>query len=85
MERSTRKTVQFRHPFCLSDVDGLQPPGTYEVETREHQLEGVSFIAYRRLSTTITLHDSTNRAEQVATIDPKDLAAALERDAAAGA
>jgi hypothetical protein len=84
MERSSRTTVRFLHPFYLAEVDGPQPAGIYEVETLEQQLEGVSFIAYRRVSTTIILRHPTSNAYQVAAIDPKDLAAALEMDARAG-
>lgn len=82
-ERLTRKPVEFLHPFLLDGVDGMQPPGTYEVETVEEQLGGLSFVAYRRVSTTITLHGPTALSRQLTTIDPADLAAALKRDAEA--
>ena len=82
-ERTTHKSVEFVHPFQLADVDGKQPPGTYDVETVEEQLDGLSFVAYRRISTTIALHGYTTATVQLNTIDPADLAAALERDAVA--
>ena len=86
-ERVTRKTVSFRHPFVLAGVEGEHPAGTYVVETTEEPIGGLSFIAYRRVSTTIVL---TSRqfgpaSRQVVTIDPLDLDAALKRDAAKGA
>jgi hypothetical protein len=82
-ERLTRKSVEFVHPFQLAGVDGMQPPGTYDVETVEDQLDGLSFVAYRRVSTTIALHGSTvaTVSRQLTTIDPGDLAVALDRDA----
>ena len=32
-ERSSITTVTFSHPFSLTGVDGVQPAGTYTVET----------------------------------------------------
>ena len=81
MERSTRETIQFNHPFRLTDDDELLPAGSYEVETIELQIEGISFVAYRRLSTTMTLRQPNRRTEQVVPIDPLDLAIALDKDA----
>jgi hypothetical protein len=82
-ERITHTTVTFVHPFELAGVDGLQPPGTYDVETVEEQIGGLSFEAYRRLSTTITIVRASRgpHVRQVTTIDPADLATALAKDA----
>jgi hypothetical protein len=84
-ERIARKTVVFAHPFRLCCVDGLQPAGRYDVETVEEQIEGLSFVAYRRVSTTIEINNATAIAfsRQVTAIDPGDLAEALARDAEA--
>jgi hypothetical protein len=80
-ERSHRTSVEFVHPFRLDGVDGLQPAGSYEVETVEEQIAGLSFVAYRRRSTTITLPGPTILSRQLVEIDPTDLAQALSRDA----
>lgn len=80
MQRSTRKTVTFAHPFHLIGIDGILAPGSYEIETIEEQLDGLSFTAYRRVSTTVLVCDSSTRARQVTEIDPDDLAAALSKD-----
>lgn len=82
-EQTTRKSVTFLHPFSLAGVDGQLDAGTYIVETLEERIEGLSFIAYRRVSTTIeVVGRGYRRAErQVVAIDPADLAAAQERDA----
>ena len=82
IERQTIKSVEFAFPFALGGVDGSLPAGIYEVETIEEQIEGLSFVAYRRLSTTIVLRSAgmANRGRQITAIDPGDLAAALERD-----
>ncbi len=82
-ERIVRKNITFDHPFLLAGVQGAQPPGVYEIETVEEQLDGLSFVAYRRLSTTIELRADrrSSQSRQVTMIDPIDLVAALERDA----
>ena len=82
-ERITESLVTFRHPFTLGDIVETQPPGTYQVETVELAINGVSFVAFRRVSTTITLPavGSSSTHREVVEIDPLDLAAALQRDA----
>lgn len=81
-ERTTRTFVTFHQPFSLVDVDGPQPAGTYLVETVEQTLDDLSFAAYRRISTTITLPalGTATLRRQVITIDPNDLEAARNRD-----
>jgi hypothetical protein len=54
-ERSTLTSITFSHPFSLTDVDGVQPAGTYTVETIDTTLDNLSFLAYRRVSTSIML------------------------------
>ena len=49
--RTSKKTVTFAHPFTLCDYEEVFQPGTYDVETDEERLEGVSFEAYRRVQT----------------------------------
>jgi hypothetical protein len=70
------------HPFSLIGLDGVQPAGTYLVETVEETLDNLSFVAYRRVSTTIVLPavGTDTGQRQVVTIDPDDLKAAQERD-----
>ncbi len=51
--RTTTKTVTFRRPFYLKGVDRLLPPEDYRVVTDEELIEGLSFPAYRRVSTVI--------------------------------
>ena len=82
-ERITRRSVTFLHPFSLIGVDGVQPAGTYTIETVEEPLDNLSFIAYRRVSTAIVLPSSNtpSLSRQVVDIDPRDLEAAQKRDA----
>ena len=51
--RTTEKTITFHRPFCLKGVDRLLPPADYRVMTDEELIEGLSFPAYRRVSTAI--------------------------------
>lgn len=86
-ERITHSSVTFLHDFILGDMDGVQPPGTYLIETVEDPLGTLSFVAYRRVSTTITLPaiGVSSLRKQVVTIDPNELQAALAKDALATA
>ena len=81
--RTSRKSVTFTRPFSLSGLDELQPAGTYTVETDEELLPGLSFPAYRRIATLISLRSRGGGpvVEEVANIDPLELQAAQERDA----
>ena len=76
--RTTRETVTFDHPFSLDAVDGVQPAGTYTVEIDEDLIEGLSFLAYRRVATTIYLPLRYGGASsvQAVRVNPRELDAA---------
>ena len=80
--RTHRETLTFAHPFTLSGAEDIQAPGTYMVQTDEELLEGLSFLAYRRVATVIfvPLRHGGPDSLQAITVDPRELAAALERD-----
>ena len=82
--RTSRKTVIFGRPFTLRGFDEVLPAGAYTVETDEEPLEGISFLAYHRISTLLHLHGKPGSGvlKRVLTIDPNELDAALERDRA---
>lgn len=82
--RTTKNTVTFVNPFLLRDVDEALSPGTYNVETDEELLEGLSFHAYRRILTLIHLPATSGYRDpaRILTIDPDELDAALKRDEA---
>ena len=42
--RTSRRTVTFARPFSLRGIDGVQPAGTYVVETDEELIQGLSFM-----------------------------------------
>jgi len=82
-ERTSSKTVTFRQPFRLKGVDRMLPPGDYRVATDEELIEGLTFPAYRRIATMIFIpaqHSSSSI--EMLTIEPLDLQAAQDRDAA---
>jgi hypothetical protein len=80
--RTSTKTVTFMRPFWLKGVDRLLPPADYRVVTDEELIEGLSFPAYHRISTAIFVPAPSGSAIEMVTIDPLDLEAALEQDAA---
>ncbi len=53
--RSRRETVIFRHPFQIRGIERILPAGAYEVVTDEETIEGLTFAAYRRIATMITV------------------------------
>ena len=85
--RTSEKTVTFKFPFTLRELSEAQPAGVYSVETDEELLEGMSFPAYKRIATRIRLHESPDHpgVVQIPRIDPIELEAALQRDAASAA
>lgn len=82
-ERTTHTYVTFSRPFSLADVEETQPAGTYRIETVDATLDSLSFLAYRRVSTTIELPavGTASLRRQMVGIDPVELEAALKNDA----
>jgi len=76
--RTTRESITFDQPFSLTAVDKLQPAGTYAVDIDEELIEGLSFLAYRRVATTIylPLHQGSYGSVQAIRVDPQELTAA---------
>jgi len=82
-DRTTLTNITFLRPFSLTESDGVQPAGTYTDETIDTTLDNLSFIAYRRVSTSIMLPavGVVARQRQVIFIDRLELEAAVKRDA----
>jgi hypothetical protein len=82
--RSLSKEVVFNRPFLLKGIDRTLPAGSYRVVTDEELIEGISFPVYRRVATMIFVPAPTHGISSIemVTIDPLDLQAALDRDAA---
>lgn len=77
--RTTRKSVTFTRPFAFDGIDGVHPPGAYDVDTDEEMIENLSFVAWRRIATSI--HLPKGGAVQMHRIDPVELDANLMSDA----
>jgi hypothetical protein len=82
--RTSHRSITFAQPFSLSGIDDVHAAGTYTVATDEELLPGLSSPAWRRIATLIFLPSRPGGAfvEQVVQIDPLELEAAQERDAA---
>ena len=81
--RSTRSMVTFSNPFTLPGYPGDLPAGDYEVLVEEELLQGLSFEAYRRTATYMTVRGKgahAGRSELRLTTEI-DLTQALRRDA----
>ncbi len=78
--RTKTRIVHFDRPFALFGLEGLQPPGDYQVQDDEEQITGISWLAYKRIATIIEIPTGaiTSRFE----IDNEELDAAMERDRA---
>ena len=81
--RTSSKTVTFGRPFWLKGVDRTLPAGDYRVTTDEELIEGLSFPVYRRVATMILVPAAQASSVELVTVDPTDLEAAQDRDAAA--
>jgi len=83
--RTSSKTVTFCRSFCIGGVNRLLPPADYQVVTEEELIESLSFLAYRRVSTTMIVPgEAGSTTVETVTIDPLDLQAAQEEDAVIG-
>lgn len=80
--RTTRKIIKFGNPFSIEGIGRVLPAGNYEVVTDEELIEGLSFPVYRRVATMMLAPIQSSHAPSIEmlTIDPLDLAAALERE-----
>ena len=85
LSRTRREDMVVRHPFSLKGWAEPQPAGTYAVETEEELIEGLSFPAYRRVSTTITRRATraAGALVQAIPVDPRELTEAQAADGAA--
>jgi hypothetical protein len=82
--RTHSKTVVFTKPFLLKGVDRILPAGDYRVVTDEELIEGLSFPVYRRISTMmfVPAQSHPTLSVEMVVVDPIDLQAAQDRDAA---
>ena len=83
--RTRREDIVFRRPFALKGWAEPHPAGAYAVDTEEELIEGLSFPAYRGVSTTITRQATPAGAlVEAIPVDPRELAKAHAADGAVG-
>jgi hypothetical protein len=80
--RTRRETVVFQRPFRIAGIDHLVAAGTYDVVMDEEMIEGLSFPAFRRVATMITVPAAppNSAAMETITINSFDLAEAQRAD-----
>ncbi len=80
--RSSSSLVTFSNPFSLSGYPDELPAGEYEVVVVEELLQGLSFEAYRRTGTYLTVQGKGSKPgrTEMRPIDPKDFELALKHD-----
>ena len=49
----SRVTLELAHPFNLAAFDQAQPAGTYIADVEEQPIEGLTFLATRRVGATL--------------------------------
>ena len=85
LNRTRREDIVFKRPFTLKGWAEPQPAGAYTVDIEEELIEGLSFPAYRGVSTMITRQaDRAGALVQAIPVDPGELAKARAADGAAG-
>jgi len=82
--RTTEMSVRFQRPFALKGSERTYPAGAYRVLVDEELIDGLSFLAYRRLSTMMFVPGDGCSMEMM-TVDPADLDLARRRDVVADA
>jgi hypothetical protein len=85
IKRTTKAIVTFSRPFVIDGFDQELPAGDYVIETEEELIQGLSFPAYRRVSTTLLVDRLPGRPGQKEAwlIVPEALQAALILDGVA--
>ena len=84
--KTTRKTYVFSAPFNLTGFDQSFPAGQYNVEIEEQMMEGMSFVAFKRIATTMRMiHAADGLAKpglvnNTFNIDPRDFELAILKD-----
>jgi hypothetical protein len=85
--RTRRKRVTFAEPFLLIAIDAVLPAGTYNIDTDEELIDGLSFLAYRRTATWIHLPavGTKTGCSQMILVQPSELETGLQSEAPSAA
>ena len=79
--RVKTRTVTFKRPFFLDEINRELPAGSYVVETDEETLDVSSFVAYRRVGTRLFVPAVAGQSDtEMWVVNPQELDKALVRD-----
>lgn len=80
--RTSQTMLTFTRHFQLDGFSGFQPAGEYRVDLDEELIEGLSFIAYRRVAALLHLPaiSAPQGCVQLVTMTPSELDAIVEHD-----
>lgn len=76
MTTRTRRTIlKFARPLYLRTLDCILPAGSYNIDTDEESIDGLSFLAFRRTATWIRLPaiGMKSSSEQIILVQPAEL------------
>ena len=76
--RTRKSTVSFQRPFTLNRDVGELPPGSYDIEIDEEEIQASDRTAYRRIA--IYFYVQSSASTRTVVVNPMDLESALERD-----
>ena len=80
--RSRKSNVTFQRPFVLNGNVGELPPGTYDIEIDEEELQASDRTGYRQVAIYFYVQKSASTRTFIVT--PKELESALARELKAG-
>jgi hypothetical protein len=80
--RTTRGVASFKEPFLLRAVEGMQPAGDYNVYFEDELMQGLSRVAYRRVSTILQTPSISSPQDEsrLVSVSEAELEAALMKD-----
>jgi hypothetical protein len=80
--KTERATISFANPFSLKELDAAQPAGDYILETDHELIEGLSWLAYRRVATFLRIPriSAAQGFSQRVSVNQANLDAALMKD-----
>ena len=80
--RTTHSVAHFTAPFVLGGLEGKLPAGDYDIDLDEELIDGMSWLAWRRVATFIHLPARTVKSptSQLIAIDHAELETALRQD-----
>ena len=79
--RTIKTTVTFHEPFRLAGSDEELPAGDYVMKTDEEVIEGLTWLAYRRVATFLNIPSVSTQSlfRRVVRVQPSDIDAILAK------